>query len=394
MSFLPENIPVSNDSKRCICIFSALYAPHVGGVESYTKGIAEALAQRELRVIVVSMNTDDAISREFCEGVEIVRLPCSPFLNGRFPLPLRNQKSKELWNWLKEQSIDNIVINTRFYCLCTEAARFAKTRNIRPILIEHGSAHLTLGNKALDIPLHIVEHVMSVLIKRYKPICYAVSKRASDWLLHFGMTSQGEIPNAINADKFVQRASKRNFREEFNVPDDALLVAYAGRFVPEKGVMQLAKATAECDKNKLDIYTIMAGDGPLRESIKSLSSRRVIVPGALNKEDLAALLLQADAFCLPSRSEGFCTALLEAAACNCAIISTDVGGMGEIAPTNEYGLKLNSMNPSDIQASFEEISHSREHMRAIGENAARRVRQYFTWVQAADALIAACTPLK
>ena len=68
--------PIANTAhKPCICIFSALYEPHIGGVESYTKGIAEALVAKGQRVIVVTMNTNDAASEESSNGVDIIRLP-------------------------------------------------------------------------------------------------------------------------------------------------------------------------------------------------------------------------------------------------------------------------------------------------------------------------------
>ena len=334
--------------KPCICIFSALYEPHIGGVESYTKGIAEALVAKGQRVIVVTMNTNDAAPEESSNNVEIIRLPCRPFLNGRFPLPLNNNEADRLWSWLKEQPIDNVVINTRFYCLSSQGAHFARTRSITPLLVEHGSAHLTLGNPALDAPLHLIEHAMTASIKRYNPTCFAVSKKASAWLSHFGIASQGEIPNAIDADAFVNQASNRDFRNELGIPEDAFLVAFAGRFVPEKGVLQLAEAIKDL-KADCNIFAVMAGDGPLRCKAQQLGAVRLATPGALSKSDLAALLLQADALCLPSRSEGFCTMFLEAAACGTAIIATDVGGMHEIAPTNEYGILLESMSASDVK---------------------------------------------
>ena len=82
----------------CICIFSALYEPHIGGVESYTKGIAEALVAKGQRVIVVTMNTNGAAPEESSNSVEVIRLPCRPFLNGRFPLPLNNNETDRLWS--------------------------------------------------------------------------------------------------------------------------------------------------------------------------------------------------------------------------------------------------------------------------------------------------------
>ena len=60
----PSSTTVDTEHKPCICIFSALYEPHIGGVESYTKGIAEALVAKGQRVIVVTMNTNDAATEE------------------------------------------------------------------------------------------------------------------------------------------------------------------------------------------------------------------------------------------------------------------------------------------------------------------------------------------
>ena len=196
-----DNTPMHSNASSfcCICIFSALYEPHVGGVETYTKGIANALVKKGHRVIVVTNNTDNALKQESANGIEVVRLPCSPLLNGRFPLSKKCPSSDALWKWLDSQAIDHVVVNTRFYPLSILGLQFARKKSIEPVLIEHGSAHLTLGNPALDIPLNIVEHTMTMLAKHSKPRCFAVSQKASEWLSHFGISSCGEITNAIEA---------------------------------------------------------------------------------------------------------------------------------------------------------------------------------------------------
>lgn len=170
-----DNTPTHSNASSfcCICIFSALYEPHVGGVETYTKGIANALVKKGHRVIVVTNNTDNALEQESANGIEVVRLPCSPLLNGRFPLSKKCPSSDALWKWLDSQTIDHVVVNTRFYPLSILGLKFARKKSIEPVLIEHGSAHLTLGNPALDIPLNIVEHTMTMLAKHSKPRCFA-----------------------------------------------------------------------------------------------------------------------------------------------------------------------------------------------------------------------------
>ena len=63
----PENIS--------LCIFSALYAPSMGGVEMYTESLARALADAGCKVTIATMNTHNAKSYERNGNVEIVRLP-------------------------------------------------------------------------------------------------------------------------------------------------------------------------------------------------------------------------------------------------------------------------------------------------------------------------------
>lgn len=376
--------------KPCICIFSALYEPHVGGVESYTKGIAQALVAIGYRVIIVTSNTDGAPSLDTTTGINIVRLPCNPLLGSRFPFPKRNQEAKHLWNWLEKQTIDYVVVNTRFYPHSILGLHYAKRREIAPVLIEHGSAHLTLGNTVLDFPVRVIEHAMTAIVKHYSPHCYAVSRKASEWLSHFAIVSCGEIPNSIDANEYEKQASQRNFRLEFGIPDNATLIVSAGRFVPEKGVLQLAEATKIACANGSNLFTIMAGNGPMLHDVEQVHCSAVITPGMLSKSDLAALLKQADFFCLPSRSEGFSTVLLEAAACGTAAIATDVGGMREIAPTDEYGIVLQSMKVHDIAATLEQAATSPNHAQFMGTNAAKRVRELYTWSNSAQLLIAAC----
>ena len=78
---------------------------------------------------------------------------------------------------------------------------------------------------------------------------------------------------------------------------------------------------------------------------------------------------------------------LEAAACGTAIIATDVGGMREIAPTNEYGILLESMSASDVKAALEKAASSRTTIKHMGEQLAARVRSQCTWRESANKLL-------
>ena len=78
------------------CLFSALYAPHVGGVESYTAGLAKELARRGRRVTVVTCRLFPAHPERETQqdDVEVLRLPCRPLLGGRLPLLRRTAATR------------------------------------------------------------------------------------------------------------------------------------------------------------------------------------------------------------------------------------------------------------------------------------------------------------
>lgn len=373
-----------------ICIFSALYAPSMGGVETYTENLAQALANKDCRVTVITMNTHNAESLEQHGNVTIVRLPALNVLAGRYPVPKRNKEYRAVLERLVQRHPDYVVVNTRFYPLSLVGLAFARKHGITPVLIEHGSAHLTMGSAPVNAVVEAVEHTMTALDKRYQPACYAVSKKASAWLNHFGIASAGELPNAIDADAFTAGASQRNFRTELGIPADALLVASAGRLIPEKGVLQLAAAAQLLAQRNANVHIVMAGAGPLEEQLVGAAGANLHLVGKLNRADLTALLLQADVYCLPSRSEGFATTLLEAAACGTPSIVTNVGGTDELIPDERFGTVIANMGPETIAAALQAAEASPEALQAQSRAVSKRVREICSWQHTAELVLQAC----
>lgn len=377
-------------SPSSLCIFSALYAPSMGGVELYTANLAAALVKLGHRATVVTMDTHQQKPREHVDGIDVVRLPCRNALGGRYPLPRCTAEYEKTLQELRARKFDYVIVNTRFYPLSCEGLRFAQDLKTTPILIEHGSAHLTMGNRLVSVGVEAVEHFMTRRTKRYAPHCYAVSKKASAWLGHFGIESCGELPNAIDADAFVRQASKRDYRQELGISKDALLVASAGRLVPEKGVLQLAEAIASLEAQGIEVHAAFAGAGPLEQQLSQQKSCCIHPLGKLNRQDLAALLSQADAYCLPSRSEGFATTLLEAAACGTPAIVTDVGGTDELIPSSLYGTILQDMSSETIAAALKTATTERASLAEQGRRVAQHVRETCSWEQTALATLQAC----
>jgi glycosyltransferase involved in cell wall biosynthesis len=112
-----------------------------------------------------------------------------------------------------------------------------------------------------------------------------------------------------------------------------------------KGWQLLIDATLELqsDENYKNVRLIFVGDGEDRKKIenynKSLIDKGIIqLVGKLSQNEISQYLSAADVFVLGSFHEGWPTSLVEALACGCAIVTTNVSASSQIVfeGTNGY----------------------------------------------------------
>jgi glycosyltransferase involved in cell wall biosynthesis len=103
---------------------------------------------------------------------------------------------------------------------------------------------------------------------------------------------------------------------------------------------------------------------------------RVLFPGPLTNP--FPLLDQADLFVLPSRSEGFSNALLEAMACGLPIVATGVGGNAEAVLDRRTGFIVAPEQPREMAQRMQELLSNRPLARLFGQQARVRVIQEFS----------------
>ena len=361
----------------------------MGGVETFTQSMARELAKRGHAVTVVTSGLDGSPEREVApEGIEVLRLE-SFDPTGRFPLPKRTAHNRALQRELGKRPFDAVVVNTRFYPLSLIAMDVARDHGLRPVLIEHGSGYLRAGNPAVDAALHVYEHAIAHHIRAVNPICCGVSHEAGAWLSAFGLEAQGTVHNSIDATGFRAQASSRNFREEFHLSEYERIVAFSGRLIPEKGIWTFTGLARLLEGTGLRFF--LAGDGPAIDELRDVRPADMEVLGRLSRADMAALLLDADMFCFPSEyPEGLPTSLLEAAACEAFIVTAPVAGAREIVSDASFGYVAQS---ADVHLLAHAILDSLEDESALRDRARRcreRVEREFSWVKAADDLLAIC----
>ncbi len=119
-----------------------------------------------------------------------------------------------------------------------------------------------------------------------------------------------------------ERAAPRPFR-----------VLSAGRLVPVKNQPMLIEAFARLTRLMPDAELWLAGEGDARPELEALIERlgmasQIKLLGF--RDDVRALMDQADVFVLPSHTEGCSVALVEAMASGCPVIGSTAGGIVEV----------------------------------------------------------------
>ncbi len=138
------------------------------------------------------------------------------------------------------------------------------------------------------------------------------------------------IPNFIDLVRFT-KTRKDHFRRAI-APNNEKLVIHASNFRPVKRVSDVIKVF-NIISEKIPSKLLLIGDGPDRNRCEKESRE---LPSAdhirfLGKMDMVEEILSiGDVFILPSETESFGLAALEAMACQVPVISTNTGGLPEL----------------------------------------------------------------
>ncbi|GAB6676584.1 glycosyltransferase family 4 protein [Bacillus cereus] len=102
-----------------------------------------------------------------------------------------------------------------------------------------------------------------------------------------------------------------------------------------------------------------------------------------DRELLKKLYEDTDIFIFPSREEGWGLTAIEAMACGCAVVGTNVGCLMEIGVHEKTAMISNPFNIDELAANISSLIEDEELFRSISENGYNRVKE-FTWENAAN----------
>ncbi len=171
-----------------------------------------------------------------------------------------------------------------------------------------------------------------------------------DTFAHFNITNYIDvIPNFIDLSRF-RRQKKDHFKKAI-CPNNEKLLVHTSNFRKVKRIEDVVAIFAKVRKH-LPSKLLLVGDGPERSPVESLCQELGLADDVrfIGKlEAIEEVLSIADVFLMPSETESFGLAALEAMACEVPVISSNTGGLPEL---NVNGVTGFLSNVGDIEDMF------------------------------------------
>ncbi|MDG1398288.1 MAG: N-acetyl-alpha-D-glucosaminyl L-malate synthase BshA [Polaribacter sp.] len=207
----------------------------------------------------------------------------------------------------------------------------------------------------------------------------AVSNNLKDTTNHlFNINKKIEVVyNFIDVEKYSKAEAEECKRSALAKTNERILT-HISNFRPVKRVEDVIKVFYEVQK-EVPAKLLMIGEGPERKKAEQLTKKlgiknKVFFLG--NSTEIDKILCYSDIFILPSETESFGLAALEAMAAKTAVISTNTGGLPEVNIHGKTGFLSNLGDVSDMAKNAIAILKNNDTLECFKLNAKEHTKRF------------------
>ncbi len=337
----------------------------IGGTERQTAVTALALDRSVFEPHVVAFRADGFRAAELREaGVPVFEIPARS-LWGLSAI----RSALLLGRYIRRHRIQIVhTFDTPMNLFGTLVARCFRT----PVVLSSQRAYRGLRLRSTRRLLRLTDHLVDGVVVN----CLAVG-RHMEHDEHNPHARTLLCYNGIDTRAFCPGESRRPAALE----GAALTVGVVCGLRPEKDLETLVRAFDALRRTHPGARLAIVGSGPSGEALQRLA-RELDLAGACHFEpstsDVTTWLRALDIFVLPSRSEALSNALMEAMACGCCPVASDVGGNPELVTPMETGLLFQPGNVEDLTARLELLAGDAGLRRSLAARAAARIAKDFS----------------
>ena len=360
-----------------------------GGPAKACREMSAALAERGHQVEIFTTNYD-GFGGYVEPSVQPLSEQASEVIIHTFPVDLPPDYfriSRPLAQALSEETprFDVVHIHS-LYLFTTLAAGFYARRHRVPIILRpHGSLDPYL------YPRHrwrkrVVETLyQNHLFKRAAAIHYTTAEERKLAAPYTFNRPGFVVPLGLNIEDYRPLPPRGTFRERFPETRDKSILLFLSRINFKKGLDILAKAYGKIARQRDDIHLVIAGpdNDAFKPEVETMLTSagvrdRTTFTGMLVGDDKLAALHDADLFALPSYTENFGIAVIEAMACGLPVVISDKvniwreikeGGGGEVEP----------LDPDRFASRIIDMLADRDRLKSYGEHGIETVSNLFNW---------------
>lgn len=305
---------------------SDFFYPNTGGVEAHIWQLGQCLVELGHRVIVITHAYGDRVGIRYMPNrLKVYYLPYLLYPKQNIKWPFIFNTLPEIRKILISEQIDIVHGHSAFSPMAHEVMFHAKALGINTVFTDHS----LFGFKDIGSMIHN-SVVKQSLLQCNHIICVSHVGKSNEALKHESIPIS-VIPNAVDTLVFTPDPSQRD--------PDKITIVVNSRLVYRKGVDLLAAVLPKVCQLNPKVQFIIAGDGPKRVLLEQSVERydlsdRVKLLGSVPHSQVRDILVKGDIFLNTSLIEAFCMAIVEAASCGLQVVSTNVGGLPEVLPSN------------------------------------------------------------
>ena len=212
--------------------------------------------------------------------------------------------------------------------------------------------------------------------------------------LFLGLKNQAIIiPNGIELSEFNNLPARDNLRKRYPILKDKKIILFLGRINWIKGLDILVKAYSRLVKERDDVHLLIVGSDEkgYGEKVRSWLKNegvleRVTFAGMLSGREKLEAFAGSDVFVLPSYSENFGMAVVEAMSCNLPVIISDKVGIYEEVEKAKAGFIIHT-DENELYSAMVKILDNKQESLEMGRRGRKLVEEHFASEKVADKMI-------
>jgi glycogen(starch) synthase len=378
-----------------VLILSWEYPPLIeGGLARHVRKLAENLATLGVDVHVLTRGREESPSEEVTEGVTLhrVREPRRPAELGEFITWVEHMNTDMLAAGVElGDRLDYDIVHGHDWLVAVAGDHLAKRFRAPMAITIHATEY---GRHQGWVDKHPQSHIHGVenwVANRAEQVitCSAYMRDQVSDIFAIEEERVEVIPNGIDpADLHSAPDDEiKALRTRFAAPHEKL-VLLVGRLVYEKGFQVALEAMPRVIEDVGNVRFLVAGAGTHEQELRSqardlgLDAHGTFL-GWIGDDVLHSLYRIADLTVVPSIYEPFGLVALEAMACGSPCLVADTGGLREVVPHEQVGLRFRSRDPHSLARVAARVLTDDELGRRIVAEAHEHVR-LFDWADVAE----------